>query len=950
MSATPERWHSLEELYQAALHLPAEERAAFLKQSCSDIQLRQEVESLLAFAPKGDSLLKLSPWVQLVPLEAGAELGPYRLGERIGAGGMGEVYKARDTRLQRDVALKVLPASMVGDSDRRARFVREAQAASRLNHSNIITIYDIGEQDRRIYIAMEYVPGTTLDTVIPPNGLPLADTLKYAIPVAAALAKAHSAGIIHRDLKPSNIMVTPQGEVKVLDFGLAKVNTPTGDGAGVTPAHATQAGIVMGTPAFMSPEQAEGKAVDGRSDIFSFGAGLYQMATGNRAFTGDSSPAIMAAVLHKEPDPLPENVPHDLQKIILRCLRKDPERRFQTMADVLVALEELREDSLSGRLFTTTPTLRHRPSRRRAVLLGLTAAALVALAVIGIRALSHSPETAALRTVKFAFAPSQLLRGGNTEIDAEVSISRDGKHIAYVESQNGQLWIRDIDQEEAHPVPGATNVYQAFWSPDNQYIGYSAGQFCAGCNLVRIPVQGGTPARITQLEGAFRRASWSSDGETIVYCDTTGIYTVPTRGGSPTRIMQHPHVEHPSFLDLPGGRHAILFAAADPGQSSHGLYVQVLGENRPRLVTTSTSGNPYPAYSSTGHILFVDGSGDSTAIWALPFSLAALGATGKAFPIAPHGASHMVSRNGTLVYSDVPSNRFQLVWVDRSGKKVSTIGEPQRQESLVLSPDGHRLAFEARDPQFDLWIYDLTRGVKNRITFDSAQEIPRAWTPSGDQIIYTSNRNGNSDIFSKPSSGTGEAHLIAGTPLDETAPDWSPDGRFLIYAAESRDVKSHLLYRERRKDGSLGEPVVFLKAPFNERGPRFSPDGLFVAYVSDESGRPEVYVRDFPKGADQWQISSNGGTAPRWRRNRKEIFYVQQNRLMAVSVSTGPAFSPGAPEPLFENRLLQTGYDVAADGKQFITLEKPAGEPPLSIHIVHNWYEEFRVRGTGQAQ
>ncbi|HEY1496469.1 MAG TPA: serine/threonine-protein kinase, partial [Candidatus Solibacter sp.] len=384
--------------------------------------------------------------------ENSPQLGPYQVGERIGAGGMGEVYKARDTRLERELALKVLPASTMGDADRRARFIREARAASRLNHPNTVTIYDIGEQDGRVYIAMEYVAGKTLGAMIPPGGLPLADTLKYAIPITEALAKAHAAGIIHRDLKPGNIMVTSEGVVKVLDFGLAKLIAPTiGPEASTCTAQPdTQAGALMGTPAFMSPEQAEGKPVDARSDIFSFGSVLYEMVTGKRAFSGDSMLATMAAVLQKEPDPPPGSVPLDLQKVILRCMKKDPERRFQNMGDVRVSLEELRDE--------LQPKARPRGAvPRRAVPLAAGAVVLAIATLLGSGLLRRSQETVALRTVRFTITPKQMLRGGDGQIDSEVSISHDGKHIAYVESQGGQLWVRDIDEEAAHPVPGATS-------------------------------------------------------------------------------------------------------------------------------------------------------------------------------------------------------------------------------------------------------------------------------------------------------------------------------------------------------------------------------------------------------------------------------------------------------------------------------------------------------------
>ncbi len=961
-----DRWRSLEQLYQAALDLPASQRAAFLKNSCSDERLRSEVESLLGFAPAGDPLLKHSPWAQSATLEPGTQLGPYRIEECIGSGGMGEVYKARDTRLGRDVALKVLAAGTMDESERRERFIREAQSASRLNHPNIVTIYDIGEQNGKVFIAMEYLAGKTLNAMIPRSGLPLSGLLKYAIPIASALAKAHAAGIIHRDLKPGNIMITSENAVKVLDFGLAKLNVgliQTED-ATETAHPSTQAGIVMGTPAFMSPEQAEGKAVDARSDIFSFGAMLYEMATGIRAFRGDSAMSTMAAVLTKEPEPPPSSVPPDVQRVILRCLKKDPERRFQNMADVRVALEELREDSVTGRLAVVADS--RRSSRKISLLTALGVAAAI-LALIGIRVFRQAPQPATQGTVKFTITPAQLSRGGNLNVDTAVFISGDGKHIAYVESPSAQLWIRDLDQEQARPVPGATGVYEAFWSPDDQSIGYSTGPGCspgvrqpAGsrpCDLVRIPAQGGTPVVITKIPGGFRRASWSSDGQTIVYCDNTGMYTVPAAGGSPSRVPENPpfldpsgapHMEHPSFVDLPGGRRAILFQAVDGLHPGHGIYIQLIGESRGRLVITSSSNNPYPAYSPTGHIVYNDGSFDSSAIWALPFSLATLQPTGKPFPIAQHGSSPRVSRTGTLVYSDVPSNHLQLLWSDRSGKTISSIGEPVRLQNLALSPDGRRLAIQSFETGNDMWMYDLERGVKTRFTFDSTRHGPSVWAPTGDEITYAAFRNGNWDIFSKPSNGSGDASLLVSTPLNEEEPDWSPDQRFLMYVVSSREAKSQLVYRERRSGGVLGEAVVFLKTPFSTTTPRFSPDGRFVAFVSDESGKNEIYVRDFPKGANQWQVSSNGGTLPRWRRDGKEMFYVEQSKLMAVSVTMRPTFLPGPPVQLFENRFLQIGYDVSADGKRFVILARPPAEPPLSIHVVHNWFEEFRAQRVAQ--
>jgi hypothetical protein len=415
----------------------------------------------------------------------------------------------------------------------------------------------------------------------------------------------------------------------------------------------------------------------------------------------------------------------------------------------------------------------------------------------------------------------------------------------------------------------------------------------------------------------------------------------------PTRILEHPHIEHPSFLDLPDGRRAFLYQAVDPPQAGHGIYVQVVGETQRRLLIVSSSSNPYPAYSSSGNVVYVDGTGDSIAIWALPFSLTTLQATGKPFPVAQHGSSPQVSRTDTLVYSDVPPNRLQLMWLDRSGKILSTIGEPEPQNTPVLSPDGRKLAVQLMAGNSNIGIYDVDRGTKSRFTPDQAAKLLGAWKPSGDEILYSANPNGNFDVFSKPVNGNGEAVLRAKTPQNEIAMDWSQDQKFILYTVGPSPAKNAMFYREQQKDGSFGEAIPFLQTPFNERGGKFSPDGRFVVYVSDESGRNEIYVRDFPKGVNKWQISNNGGLAPRWSRSG-EIFFVEQRKLMAVSVTMHPSFSAGTPAALFEKRSLITpgqspNYDVSADGRRFVIPDR-LNDQPLLIHVAHNWYEEFRGR------
>jgi Tol biopolymer transport system component len=684
---------------------------------------------------------------------------------------------------------------------------------------------------------------------------------------------------------------------------------------------------------------------------------LYEMIAGRTPFAGQNVHAIFHAIQTVEPEPLTatrDGVPAELDRISSRCMAKNPGERYRQIDDLIVDLTALRRRLESGslppaELGRAAPTGARGPAKRRtawrAAAIGAAAIAAVAAVILtGTRIYRHGPEGPQARTVKFAFTPSQLLRGGSNEVDAEVSISRDGRHIAYVESKGRQLWVRDIDEEQARPVPGATGVYQAFWSPDNQSIGYATGPGCSNvspCDLVKLPAQGGTPALIAKMQG-FRRASWSTDGATIVFCDSTGLYTVPTLGGTPTPIVIHSHIEHPSFLDLPNGRHAFLYQAVDASHpGGHGIWVQMVGESQRRFVILSASGNPYPVYSPSGHIIYVDIVNQTVGIWALPFSLATLEATGKPFPIAQRGSSPAMSHTGTLVYSDVPSNRLQMKWVDRSGREIAPIGEPEAQDSPLLSPDGKRLAVRVRTNPSDIWLIDLERGIKSRFTLDGLGAIPGAWSTAG--LTYATFASRSPDIFLKPTGADSEAILLAGTPLAEMAPDWSPDQRYLIYEAQPRDGKSALVYRERGDGGKLGNPVAFLKTAFNERAPRFSPDGRFVAYTSDESGRPVVYVRDFPTATHRWQISENGGAAPRWRRDGKELYYLETPRLriMAVPVTRRPDFAPGAPQPLFEAAQF-AGYDVSTDGKKFVVLGRPAGESPLAIHIVHNWFEEFR--------
>ena len=877
------------------------------------------------------------------PLTPGTQIGAYRLESQLGEGGMGTVYGALDTKLNRPVAIKVL-SDELADAAARRRFQREAQMASSLNHPHILTVHDIGEFEGRQYIVTEFVDGGTLQDWAQREKPGWRQIVELLTGVADGLAAAHAAGILHRDIKPTNVLVAKNEYAKLADFGLAKLTEKSeGDATQTLTEKQTRPGVVIGTIPYMSPEQASGLKLDARSDIFSFGSVLYELLAGCRPFTGATSLETLQKVIHETPRPLGEEIPLPLRMVVEKALEKDPAERYQSVKEMVVDLRRFARQTAPSSLVTNDLTAaRKKPAMRNAILFAGAVVAVVGITLVATKVFRRAPE-AGPPTVKFTFTPERLRRGSDTDIDAEVSVSQDGRHIGYVEAAGGQLWVRDIDQEKARLVPGATNVYQAFWSPDDRFIGYANK-----LDLVRIPAEGGTPVTITKIVGQFRGATWSADGETIVYCDNDGMHTVPAAGGSPTLIVGHPHIEQPSFLDLPNGRKAFLFQVSDK-PLVHDVQYLIAGEQTRHTIVASSSSNPYPVYGSTGHILYVDGVGDSIGIWALPFSLATLTPAGKAFPIAQQGSSPKLARAGTLVYSDVPSGVMQLVWYDRSGKTLSSLGQPRLYTSPELSPDGRRLAVYVRENAgFDIWIAELDRPIMSRLTFDSTVSGDPAWSPSGEEVLYSVFRDGTLNIFSKPSNGAGDAKLLLTTPAPMGAPDWSPDQKFLMYQSNSRDTKRDVLYRERRNDGSLGDPMVFLKTPFDEGAPKFSPDGRFIAYVSDESGRYEVYVRSFQNGAGKWRVSTNGGGGPRWRRDGRELFYTEGNKLMAVGITTQPGFSPGTPAPLFEanNTLLSFNpqYDVTADGKRFILRERLVNEKPLAIHVVHNWFDEFRRR------
>jgi Tol biopolymer transport system component/aminoglycoside phosphotransferase (APT) family kinase protein len=947
---TPDRWKRIEDLFRLARERPENERDEFLRTSCGDDgPLRLEIESLLAQLTVTDSLQPTGtmPMAAVATRTAGligARIGVFRIDAILGAGGMGEVYRAHDTALGRDVALKVLPPRFASDADRLGRFKREARTLAALNHPNIAAIYGLEDSPSCRALILELVDGETLAQRLSKGPLAIPEARRVTAQIARALEAAHDKGIVHRDLKPANISITPAGIVKVLDFGLAKLT----DGSAARAASITDSlgdtrdGMVVGTAAYMSPEQARGQSVDRRTDLWSFGCVLFEMLTGVSPFAATTVSDTIALVLVREPNwlRLPSDTPRSLRRVLERCLVKDPSRRLRDIADVALDLEADRE--LPEPEPEALPQAAAGTRRLRTAAIVGAALVIVAVVVWGVtRMLTRAPEAAHEPTVKFTFTPERLRRGNISDIDAEVSISPDGRHVAYVESTGGQLWVRDIDQEQARIVPGATSVYEAFWSPDNRFIAY-ANQL----NLSRIPAEGGTPAVITKLAARFRGGTWSGDGKTIVYCDLTGMYTVPAAGGAPTRILEHPHIEQPSFLTLPNGRQAYLFQVSEQ-PFVHEVQYMMVGEQQRHTIVASSSSNPYPVYSDTGHILYVDGVGSSIAIWALPFSLRDLTATGKPFPIAQHGSSPKLAQAGTLVYSDVPSNQLDLVWTDRSGKTLSKVGPEQLYDSPTLSPDGRTIAVNVRNEKgWDIWIQESGQTNLTRFTFEGGAIATPAWSASGDEIFYGRMIGNNADILARPLRGDGPVRSVIATPAIEGLPAPSPDGRYLVYEVLDPQAKRDVWYRPLTRNG-VGEATALTHTPFNESNPTVSPDGRFIAYASDETGRDEIYVRSFPNGDGKWRVSNNGGQTPRWRHDGRELFYVEGQQLTAVGVTTRPTFSAGKTTSLFSNPMLASAsraYDVTPDGQRFIVRERPPDERPLAIHVVHHWFEEFRTK------
>jgi hypothetical protein len=878
-----------------------------------------------------------------MPLPVGTKLGPYEIQAPLGAGGMGEVYRARDTRLDRTVAVKILPSHLSSDPDARQRFEREAKIISSLNHPHICVLHDVGHQEGINYLVMECVEGETLARRLEKGALPLEQVMKLGAQIADALDKAHRSGVIHRDLKPGNVMLTSSG-AKLLDFGLAKPTAPLADSDTRTAAKestpVTAQGTVVGTFQYMSPEQVEGKELDGRSDIFSLGSVLYEMLTGRRAFQGQSQLSVASAILEKEPAPISSikpMTPPSLDRCVRRCLAKDPEQRWQSAGDLADELRWIGGSSDTGIARPGGP-----PRRKLRARIDLTVAAVgIAAAILfGYFHLRDANSVSRTRIVASIVAPEKMRFNLAGDFSGPVAVSPDGTKLLF--SASGFLWVRALNDIAPRRLEGTQDAMFPFWSPDSRFIGFSADG-----KLKTMDISGAPPVALCD-GGGLRGASWGADG-TIIFAPAprSGLFRIAATGGTPvpvTKLDPAQYTTHRWPYFLPDGKHFLYLAShhGEPHAATTEIFIASLDGklNRPLVHTFAMA-----AYAS-GYLLYLR----DTTLMAQPFDPDKLEFTGEAIAVAENvlesvstwGAVFSASQNGVLAYQTGSklAQESELRWYDRGGKRLGTLGSGIFYGPRV-SPDGARLAVDFGDPSRNVWIFDIRRTVKTRLTFGATEGAP-VWSPEGSRIAFSTlfGGVGSSEILAKKTNGEGQSEPLY-VPQGTAIPtDWSPDGRFILldmnYSILS-EIDVLPLTGDRK-------PYQFAKSQFPERSGHFSPDGRWVAYTSREPGREEVFVSPFPGPGGKWQISSSGGKMPRWRKDGRELYFVaEDDTIMAAEVEASQnKFEVKSVRPLFRVNLAPEAtercgsYDVTADGTRFvINASSDEAQPPITLVV--NW-------------
>ena len=877
----------------------------------------------------------------------GARFGPYEVLGQVASGGMGEVYRARDTRLDRDAALKILPADLQLDARRVARFEREARTLATLSHANIATVFGLEQSGGMQALAMEFVDGQTLgDHLARPDraaGLPLPEALSIAWQIAVALDAAHEHGIVHRDLKPANVMIRPDGAVKVLDFGLAMHEPESAPAAADGSSTLTGAGTIVGTPAYMSPEQARGQRVDRRTDIWSFGCVLFELLSGRRAFDGPSAPDVMVAVLERDPDwaRLPSTTPPPLRRLVTRCLTKDHRRRLRDMGDALLELDAVSDEGGAE----ATPG----PAGPRALRLWKAAAVLCGAGLIaagGWIAWGATPAAPALEPVRFVLtfpddAPMTVIGGVDV---GQVAISPDGSRIAYPTPRGLAVWLRDRLDVTFIDLPGE-NANSPFFSPDGGWIAYTT----SSSTLRKVPVSGGVSSFVTDTGNAAIGA-WGTSG--IVFADQRGLFLVPSDGGRamtlPVRLSANEQATFPEVL--PGGR-VVLFTVIATRSNTPGAAV-VDRSSRIDAVDVVTGaqlslvhGGGHPRYLSSGHLAF--GSGQTMRAVAFdPETLQVRGApedvmteTGSAYFEASHTGTVIFLRG---IYT---GNLATVVWVDRDGRE-EPLGTPAMPYIYPrLSPDGRRVGLDVGGPNRDIYVWDLARRVLERLTTDPAEDAMVRWSPDGSRIAYANSRHGIPNVFWQTADGSGAPERLLNSPLLQQPLSFTRDGGLVI----------HELVPGRGR----GLAVMSLRSPRGTRplldnaaNAEVSPDGRWMAYGSTQSGQYEVYVTSYPDARGRWQISTGGGRQPAWSRDGRELFYRDFNgALVAVPVKLSPAFGAGPGRRLFQDAAYAGGgsslsdrtFDVSLDGRRFLMI-RMAAPPRRTLAVVQNWFDELRER------